>query len=156
MKNLMFLLAINAFSYQANASTQDFKCQFTDDYNEVSYEASFEFKGRITVTDQKNATLSYVTVLDVTDFESRRYAGMGKDVSNVPYNGRKYKNYLKFTLELDSLRSRWSQASANLIILPLPVSTPESRGRVSYKAVLDVSFDDHHGDYIPLTCTSFY
>lgn len=93
----------------------------------------------------------------------------GKQRPNVPYNGKKYPNHLKFPLteKGSEISKGYSIEYANLIISPAHTvvkSIPEQNHWDKnwtwtvevrkYSAALDVSFNDHHGDYIQLNCYS--
>jgi hypothetical protein len=82
---------------------------------------------------------------------------------NIPYNGVKYKGYLKFDLETKGYVSAgtFDPETAELMIEPkytVEKTVPGENGWTTevrkYNAVLDTHFDDHHGDYILLKCYS--
>lgn len=93
----------------------------------------------------------------------------GKNLKNSVYNGRKYPNHLKFqiTSEESQRAGDLELDYADLIISPdyQVIKTIDQANAWDknwtwqvevrkYSAVLAYSINDHHGDYLPLDCTS--
>ncbi len=94
----------------------------------------------------------------------------GENISNVEYDGRKYPDHFKFRVDsgkgIQTIGDQEVQY-ANLIIAPeyTVAKTVHEHNEWDktwtwdieirkHSAVLDVSFNDHHGDYIKLDCYS--
>lgn len=91
----------------------------------------------------------------------------GENLSAVPYNGTKYKGHIKFDLDEAPWAGNFSPDKAELIISPefkVAKTIPQENNWDKtwtwdievrkHSAVLDASWDDHHGDYIKLDCYS--
>ena len=124
--------------------------------------------------DKKEATISsYNLSLIIEDQDSNGIvphvqvgALNGSSRSNLPYSGRKYKGHLKFDLD-GSLAGNAPLEYAYLIVSPeykvvkridhQNMWNPEIKWVEEireHSAVMDISLDDHHGDYMPMKCWS--
>ena len=102
-------------------------------------------------------TLNYAVSINI--FKEDIVIDRQNDNLHIPYQGNKYTNHFKFKFDLSSTNSRYQSAYANLIISKVVTNTTiDSYGRAveEFDTVLDISYNDHHGDYIPLTCTRKY
>lgn len=172
MKSLFTLILI-AFSFSANAELKtidSLKC-YSD-----RYEQKFSIQlGRFQHdTETNEATLSRYKVAVVDEstlgpelgpFQSVDTISSKEKRFNVAYQGRRYKNHVKFDLLEGETEGDLYVERMNLIISsdykvvkevkhqnywhPEVKWTEEFR---QFSAVLDLSFNDHHGDYVPLKC----
>ena len=113
----------------------------------------------MTVESEKKATLNYAVYFDIGGDGTEIAIDRNTKLANAKYNGRKYNKHFKFVFDLASVTDRYSDAYANLIISKeVTSSETDQYGAIvaSFHAVLDVTYNDHHGDYIPLTCTTRY
>ncbi|MGE0762288.1 MAG: hypothetical protein AB7N80_03310 [Bdellovibrionales bacterium] len=92
----------------------------------------------------------------------------GRDVKNTAYSGRRYANHLKFELTRHASKSAGSQVDyADLIVSPaylvektIPQANHWNKDWTwdievrKHSAVLPLSINDHHGDYVPMSCFS--
>lgn len=108
-----------------------------------------------------SATLDFTAVMNFLDKdacdtgEPKVAFAIGKGLKNARYNGSKYKNHFKFEPKWEGVDAdvEW----ANLIISKEPVKvSKDSHGATLrvFDAVLDASYDDHHGDYIRVECVN--
>ena len=138
------------------AEYKNIECKYSKDYVDEWGDVKFYLRiDSMNVKDPKTAEISFVTALVLEDKEI--WVGKETSLPNMPYNGKKYKNHFKFELKL-SRASKYtgsSGADANLIISKEITATEKDQwGAILQKfdAVLDVRYNDHHGDYVPLTC----
>ena len=139
-----------------------FQVKFKYDIKSSS-EASIDYEGYVAGTKTVEDDGQTAQGIDAIFF--------GKKVApNVPYKGKKYANHFKFRL------AGYPGDYADLIIEKTPqilkefktwqypggsykgtwVDCAHRRKTISYsfQGVLDVSYNDHHGDYARLTCES--
>ena len=153
MRGLIILGIMAGLSTYATAATEykNIRCTYDPGHVEEYNSVDFRLRGTLTVsTDQKAGSLSHVTYLKVEE-----YINIGKDkaVVNSDYNpspDSMWHNHLKFDLDIEEVGSPYGDAYAFLIISKAPVK--EEDGWKVFSAVLDVSYDDHHGDYVRLLC----
>lgn len=137
---------------------KDIRCHYVENHQDDWGNVEFNFVGNLTVMNEKEGTLSFAATLELENDFGFLVFGRADNVRNDPYNGKKYKNHLKFYLNLDGVGYKNQIEYAYLIISKEPVKIEEinyGRQRMVFSAVLDVSYNDHHGDYVPLRCTSF-
>ena len=90
----------------------------------------------------------------------------GEGLKNLPYSGRKYKGHYKFDLD-GQLHGNAPLEYAYLIVSPeYKVVKRVNRQNMwnpdikwveefrEHSAVMDISLNDHHGDYMPMKCFS--
>ena len=129
-------------------------CKYADAY-EVNNVARLDLAGTYTVLNKDAATLAYEATL--TYFEDQlpiMYFAVGEGLKNMPYSGVNYPNHFKFPLEWHGVGS--SIEWANLIISKEPTSTVKDEYGATvrtFSGALDVSYNDHHGDYVKVSCT---
>ncbi len=91
----------------------------------------------------------------------------GENLKVVPYKGTKYKGHIKFDLDESEFKGNFSPDRAELILSPeykVVKTIPQQNNWDKtwtwdleirkHSAVLDASWNDHHGDYIQLDCYS--
>lgn len=163
---LVLILTLASFITFAATEYRGLKCAYNDS-GEIE-QAVFTLHGNMTVEDNKTATLSYSAMIRyVSDsdygnyfnnsIESNVVFGNEKDVRNIKYNGRVYKNHFKFPLEWTSVGG--SIEYAELIISKAPdyVETDKYGAKIeTFTGALNVSYNDHHGDTVWVKCTRRY
>lgn len=120
--------------------------------------AQFVLKGTYNVYSKDSATLSYRALINLSDeFTQDPFSqvfAVGENLKNVAYSGVKYKNHFKFPLTWYSVGAEIERG--NLIISKEPVNVEkDSYGATirTFTGALDVSYNDHHGDFVGVTCT---
>lgn len=159
MKMFIFALAAIAFTSPAFAAGMkyDITCAYNDKREEKDM-AKFALAGTYIVEGKDEATLDFRATLVLgpemifTD-EAGIVFAHGK-LDNMDYNGRKYNNHFKFGIDWKGVDTQieWG----NLIISKEPISvTKDQYGATirTFDGALDVSYNDHHGDYVKVLCT---
>jgi len=156
--NLTTLCFLSIFTFANASEYKQIECLYAESHVIISdvHNPKFYLKiDKMNVSDSSNAQLTYMVSLLLNDDEI--WVGRESSQTNVSYNGRRYNNHFKFELKLfrASEYNGSSGAVANLIISKEITSTSTDRHGATiqkFDAVLDVHYDDHHGDYIPLEC----
>lgn len=134
--------------------TYRINCKYAAAY-EVNNVAKLDLAATYTVLDKDSATLAYKATL--TYFEDQlpiMYFAVGEGLKNVPYSGVNYPNHFKFPLDWHGVYG--SIEWANLIISKEATSTVKDEYGATvrtFTGALDVSYNDHHGDYVRVSCT---
>lgn len=130
----------------------------------------------------KDDTSAEIAAFDMTIInDSGKYEGLipnvnsgalqGETIKNVPYNGKNYPGHLKFPIgpfeDGVQLSGGLYLQHSDLILapnytvvksVPQPNHWDQSRKWTlevrKHSAVLDINFNDHHGDYIKIDCYS--
>ena len=163
MKSILLLTTILASTLTMGAEFKNITCKYSESYRASRDWDTTKFHLQIAsfkVQGPKSATLDYAVVMDIFN-EGETWIDKNKNLSNVKYNGRKYNNHVKFPLELTRVSdyNGSSGAWADLIISKEVTSNSTDQYGATldqFDAVLDLSYDDHHGDYVQLTCTRRY
>lgn len=136
---------------------RDIRCHYVENDQGNWGSVEFNFVGNLTVINEKEGFLSFAATLELEEEFGFLVFGRADNIRNGPYNSKKYKNHFKFHLNLNGVGYKNQIEYAYLIISKDPVKievTDYRRQRMVFSAVLDVSYNDHHGDYVPLRCTS--
>lgn len=134
--------------------TYRINCEYADAY-EVNNVARLDLAGTYNVLNKDSATLTYEATL--TYFQDNlplMYFAVGEGLKNVPYSGVNYPNHFKFPLDWHGVYG--SIEWADLIISKEPTSTAKDEYGATvrtFTGALDVSYNDHHGDYVKVSCT---
>ena len=161
MKKLLPLLAALLLAPAAHAADYDnLTCSFHDkNPDDADRRTKGKFQGKLKV----NGDTAHLEVTAVIHFLDKEACDEGEPkvaftvgkLKNVKYSGTKYKNHFKFEPKWEGVDAdvEW----ANLIISKEPVSVKkDAHGATlrTFDAVLDASYDDHHGDYIRVQCVN--
>jgi len=162
---LILIVMMSGTSFALDTTSyRGLKCKYND-AEETQY-IRFDLVGALNVLNENEATLTYSTTIfydvasDYADYESPEkniVFGHGKDLKNARYNGTRYTNHFKFELDWHSLFA--SLEWGNLIISKEPVGTRiDEHGATiqTFTGALDVSYNDHHGDYVQVICERRY
>lgn len=149
------------------AAVYEIRCKYNDAEEETIARLSMTGTYRISSADV--ATLSYeATITYVDEVLAGNNApvdapadpasvvfSMGKNVKNLPnYAGTRYTNHFKFALDWHGVDA--SIDRADLIISKEPVSMKKDEHGATirtFTGALDVSYNDHHGDFVQTVCT---
>lgn len=152
----------------AAKAVYEIRCRYNDTEEETI--ARFSLVGTYKVAGNDAATLSYeATITYVDEVLAGNNApldapadpasvvfSVGKNVKNLPkYAGTKYTNHFKFPLDWHGVDA--SIDRADLIVSKEPVSVAkDGHGATirTFTGALDVSYNDHHGDFVQTVCVS--
>ena len=146
--------SLNAFA----GPYDDFECKFNDRAEAARVE--FKLSGEYEVKDETHATLTYDASLEFLDQEWNNNTGHSfvfghaKSQKGLPHHGRKYKDHFKFEIQCHGVDS--SIEYGDLILSRLPASTTQDQYGATietFTGVLDVRYNDHHGDFVWVKCT---
>lgn len=160
-KFVLGLFVLFSFHNVFSMTINNISCKYSDGYKNNWDDSKFFLKINSMTVNMNKATLDYSVLINVKEdgaTEDEIWIDKNKKLSNVLYNGIKYKDHFKFVFDLSRVTdyNGSSGASANLIINPTANSSHADKyGKVieSFNSILDVSYNDHHGDYITLSCT---
>jgi len=139
--------------------TYNIQCKYSDP--DEAAKAEFILVGSYMVYGKESAALTYSALINYLseDFiygnSSPHVFSVGENLkSDANYFGAKYKNHFKFTLAWHSVGAEIEKG--NLIISKEPVKTEKDQHGATvrtFTGALDVSYNDHHGNYADVVCT---
>lgn len=157
-----FILAtvLTLISLQVMAAPYDrFECRFNDRGEES--QVLFKLSGDYIVHGTSHANLTYDASIEfIGDDYNWSQTGEhsfvfshAKSLRGEAYHGRKYSDHFKFDLTWHSVDT--SIEYGVLIISRLPISTVVEGRKTTktFTGVMDVSYNDHHGDFVWVKCT---
>lgn len=136
------------------AETYRISCKYKDAY-EVNNVARLDMRATYTVLGNDSASLAYkATLTYLSEKPAAVYFAVGDGLKNEKYSGVNYPDHFKFPLRWHGVSStiEWG----NLIISRKPVSVEMDEYGATvrkFSGALDVSYNDHHGDYVKVVCT---
>lgn len=169
MKNLILVAAAIT---SLNSMATDFYCYGKKGEVEITLKARMsEFDGEAKVAMIQSYDLLIVESVDrvINGIEFKDHTSISdRNISNTPYNGKKYKGYLKFDLlnyNSEQLSMNGGVDNVEFIVTPTyKVVATEARSNYwnpawtwdletrEFDAVFPLNLDDHHGDYIGAKC----
>ena len=170
MKNLLVFLLLMGTANSAYAITyKNLKCRYSDQ-EQLGDEGEYyvQIDGTLEIINENiailngQATTAYLNAKPVNGkvLIQDLVAGVSKieNKANTPgYKGNIYNNHYRFFAF-----GQHSDFNGSLIIEKTPkISEAKSpfghrRKFYSFDAALDVTYGDHHGDYVKMTCTAQY
>lgn len=173
MRKFIFCtVATGLLSTGAYADTTSLNCIAKKGEIEITLNAKlsvFDGENKIGMIDRYDLLILGPTQAEFNGVEFKDHTSISdKNVSNLPYNGRKYKGYLKFDLNNYSSQDRTINGGVDnieFIVSPkYKVIKTEASGNHwnrnwtwdietrEFDAVFPLNLDDHHGDYIQGKC----
>ena len=139
--------------------TYNIQCKYSEP--DEAAKAEFILTGTYMVSGKDSAALTYSALINYLAEEftysnsSPHVFSVGENLKNdANYSGAKYKNHFKFTLAWHSVGAEIEKG--NLIISKEPVKTEKDQHGATvrtFTGALDVSYNDHHGNYADVVCT---
>lgn len=169
MKKL--IIAAAAITSLSTMATE-FNCYGKKDGTEITLNARIsKFDGEAKVALIQSYDLLILESADrvINGIEFKNHTSISdRNIQNVPYNGRKYKGYLKFDLlnyNSENLSMNGRVDNIEFIVSPKyevidteamanhwnPAWTWDVETR-EFDAVFPLNLDDHHGDYVDAKC----
>lgn len=155
-----FAALLSLTSVQSFAGPYDrFECSFND-VTEAK-DVRFSLTGQYTVHGTSHATLAYDASIEflTVDYTFSNTEGgnfvfsHAKALRGEAYHGRKYQDHFKFPIEWHGVNTDIDRGVLILSRLPSKTIVEGRRTTKTFTGVLDVSYNDHHGDYVWVKCT---
>ncbi len=169
MKNIM--IAAVAFASLSTMATE-FNCYGKKGEIEITLNArmgEFDGEAKIGLIQSYNLLIEESVRKVINGIEFKDHTSISdRNISNIPYNGKKYKGYLKFDLlnySSENFSMNGGVDNIEFIVSPnYKVIATESRANHwtpswtwdvetrEFDAVFPLNINDHHGDYVSAKC----